>query len=30
MAKQFREYVEQNRAMLIDDKAQTRKAAVGE
>ena len=29
MAGQFREYVEKNRAMLVDAKAQTRKAAVG-
>ena len=29
MAGQFREYVEKNRAMLVDAKSQTRKAAVG-
>ena len=30
MAMQFREYVEKNREMLVDEKAQTRKAAVGQ
>jgi DNA-binding PadR family transcriptional regulator len=30
MAMQFREYVEKNREMLVDEKAQIRKAAVGQ
>lgn len=30
MARQFREYVEKNRAMLVGEKAQERKAAVGQ